>query len=275
MKTVYKQLTGLLLTGLLSAALVSTADAQRGFHGGGFRSGGGGSFRGGVSIGASRGFYSGPRVGVGIGLGYHSFGGFYHPRYAYPHIGLFIGALPYGYYPFWFGPYQYFYNDGVFYAPYNGGYQVTAPPVGAEVPKLPSQAQSIVIDGQQFYEFNGVYYREIVKQDGKHAYVVAGKDGVLNTDANGQVIDGATPAPGADGAAVNPDNAPQMPRVGDFTDQLPQGSRKVTLNGQKYWVTPEGIYLEEVKNGDKVSYKVISVPSDQDQNDNQDENNNQ
>lgn len=256
MKTVYKQFSGVLLAGLLSVAMVTTADAQRGFRGGGFR--------GGVTIGGSRGFYGGPRFNAGIGMGYHG-GYFYRPYYAYPHIGLYLGGLPFGYYPFWFGPNQYYYYDGIFYAPYNGGYQVTAPPIGAEVPNLPSHAQSIVIDGQQFYEMNGVYYREVVKQNGKHVYVVAGKDGVLNTDANGQVIDGATPA---NGAAVTPDNAPQMPRVGDFTDQLPANSRKVSLNGQKFWVTPEGIYLEEVKNGDKVSYKVVSVPSDQDDNNN-------
>ena len=249
MKTIYKSISNLCLAGLFILGAATTAEAQRGgggFHGGGgggFRGGfsGGGGFRGGVSVGGGyRGYgYGGSRVGVGIG-----FGGYR----SYPRIGLSLGYLPYGYYPFFYGPDQYYYYGGAFYQPYNGGYQVVAPPVGAEIPSLPQGARAINIDGSQYYEFNGVYYKQAVTPDHKTVYIVAGKDGVLNT--NGDVV----------GPDTVVGQAPAMPQVGDMRDDLPQDARKIMLNHKRYWVTAEDIYLEEVKTDKGVSYRVVSVP---------------
>ncbi|MGZ3757035.1 MAG: DUF6515 family protein [Mucilaginibacter sp.] len=237
MKNLIKYTSGLFLTGVLSLALVGSADAQRGaFHGGGGGGGavriGGGGFGGGVHIGASIGGYG--RYGGGFGY------------YSYPHIGFYLGVLPYGYYPFYYGADPYYYYNGVFYVPYNGGYQVTSPPVGAAVPSLPRGAKSIMIDNQQYYEFNGVYYKIVINDQGQKVYVVAGKDGVLNTD----------------GSNVQPeDNAP---RVGDIVDRLPDNCRKVTLNGKKYFVAPDDIYYEQIKDeSGNVAYRIASIPDDQ------------
>ena len=230
MKKELKYVSGIFLTGVLSLMLAGSADAQRGaFHGGGSVGGAvriSGGFGGGVRFG---GFYRG-------GLGY----------YGYPRIGFYLGVLPYGYYPFYYGPDQYYYYDGVFYAPYNGGYQVTSPPVGAAVPSLPRGAKSIMIDNQQYYEYNGVYYKIVVNDAGKQVYVVAGKDGVLNTDGSN---------------AQPEDNAP---RVGDIVDRLPDNCRKVNLNGKKYFVSTDDIYYEQIKdqNGN-VAYRIASIPDDQ------------
>lgn len=242
MRTTFKPLRSLFFTGLLTISILSAANAQRGFHGGGHW-GGGGHFGGGYYRGGG---YSHFGIGIGVGVGFHG----YYSSFGYPRFG-FIGALPYGYYPFFWGPNQYYYAGGVFYAPgANGGYQVTAPPVGAEVPSLPKDANPISIDGVQYYEFNGVYYKDAVTPDNKHVYLVAGKDGVLNTNPEGASPDST--------ATVNA--APPMPQVGDMTDQLPEGARKVTLNGKKFWVTPDNIYLEEVKGQNGTSYRVVSVP---------------
>lgn len=263
MKTIYKTLASLTFAGLLVFALGSDANAQRMRGGVGFRGGfgGGGGFRGGVAV-RSSGFYGGmrfaPRVGIGVGLGY----GYYRP-WGYPSLGFRLGVLPYGYYPFMWGADPYFYYGGVFYQPYgNSGYQVVTPPLGAEVPELPSGAKSISIDGNQYYEFNGVYYKPVTTPDGKAAYMVAGRDGVLNTDqsVSPDNQDSTATAPDA-----NVDQAPPMPQVGDMTDQLPEGSRKITLNGKKFFVTPDLIYLEEVKSNGKTSYRVVSVPEPDDQ----------
>lgn len=222
MKTIYRSIASFGLASLLMLGFVSTASAQRGGFHGGFR----GGFRGGIGFG-------GPRVGIGIGVGY-------------PALGVRLGVLPVGYYSFYWGPTPYYYYGGVFYQDYNGSYQVVAPPVGAEVPSLPENAHPINIDGQQFYEFNGVYYRQATNPDGKVVYVVAGKDGVLNTSGDNSVDQTNTP--------------PAPPQVGDMTDQLPQNSRKIKLNGKRYWVTPDNIYLEEVKTNNGTSYRVVSVP---------------
>ncbi|HEY8780917.1 MAG TPA: DUF6515 family protein [Mucilaginibacter sp.] len=268
MKRIYKYAAGLFLTGLLSAAMITTASAQRGGHsgGGGSHVGGGGGvgfhgstgmggFRGGVRTGVRGGvgYRGGFRSGTGYfaGSGYHG-GAFYRPGfgyYGYPHIGFYLGFLPFGYYPFYWGDNLFYYYGGVFYSPYdNGGYQVVAPPIGAAVPDLPDNAQSIKIDGVQYYELDGVYYKVGVNDKGKKIYIVAGKDGVLNTGDN--VTD-----PNADVA---------MPKVGDIVNQLPDDCRKVILNGKKYFVSPNGIYYEKVRdpNGN-VGYRITSLPGDE------------
>ena len=266
MKSIYKYASGVLLAGVLSVLMISPASAQRGFRGGG----GGGGFRsvGGSSSGAfrsngfatTRGATSGGIAGRGgsfrsgagyyAGVGYHG-GAFYRPGfgyYGYPHLGFYLGILPFGYYPFYWGSSLYYYDDGIFYSPYdNGGYQVTAPPVGAAVPDLPKTAQPIKIDGIQYYELDGVYYKQTTDDKGKKMFVVAGKDGTLNTDAS------ATD-PNADAAVT-------APRVGDIVNQLPDGCHKVSLNGKKYYVSPNDIYYEKVTdpNGN-VAFRIASLP---------------
>jgi len=236
----------MLLTGALLVMMVVNADAQRGGgHSGGGSFGGGGGFSrggGGLSFGGGYrgGFGGGYRGGLGFGLGL----GFY----GYPSLGFYMSALPFGYYPFYLGTSLYYYADGTFYRPYeDGGYVVIAPPIGAAVPKLPRGAKSIMIDNQQFFEYNGVYYKAIVNDKGEQVFVVAGKDGVLNTD--GENADAANVAP---------------PKVGDVINQLPDNCRKVTLNGKKYLVSPDDIYYEQItgRNGN-VSYRIASVPTDQ------------
>ncbi len=232
MKRLYKYASGFALAGLFSIAFVSTANAQRGFHGGG-----------GVHIGG--GFGHGIGFHSGIGIGFH--GGYGYGFYGYPSLGYRIGFLPYGFFPFYFGADLFYFYGGVFYRPYDGGgYEVTVPPVGAVVPALPKGASSIVIDGQQYYEFNGVYYQANVDDKGKTNYVIVGKDGVLNT--NGEASD---------------NNKPPAPQVGDILNQLPDGCRKVNLNGKKYYVSPDGIYYEDFTDQHNFKgYRIVSIPAE-------------
>ncbi|PJJ83660.1 DUF6515 family protein [Mucilaginibacter auburnensis] len=176
------------------------------------------------------------------GLYYYYSNGFYASYYA-PRIGLVVDALPYGYYPFYYGPTQYFYGGGMYYQQTGSSYTVVEPPIGAEVKQLPEDAKSIVINDVQYYELNGVYYQPITKDDGTQTYQIAGKDGQLNTDD------------------VNVQDAPPI-QVGDLVDNLPEDYKKVNLNGQLYYVTPSGYYLQDAvdENGKKV-YKIISVPA--------------
>jgi hypothetical protein len=200
-----------------------------------------GGFRGGVSIGIRGG--GGPFFG---GFGYRSYYRPY-PYYGfgvgYPSLGLSFGYLPYGYFPFYYGQDLYYGYDGIYYRQHDDNYEVVAPPVGAEVPKLPKKAKSISINGEQYYELNGVYYKEVLHPDNTKGYLIAGKDGVLNTGQNQE---------------------PQGPQVGDMVDQLPQDSHTVTLNGKKYYVSPDDVYYEEaVDNGGSPVYKVVGVPEQQ------------
>jgi len=194
--------------------------------------------------------------GVGVRAGftargntyYHYNHGYYGSYYA-PRLGFSIGILPYGYYPFYYGDYQYFYSGGLFYQYDNDQYTVVEPPVGAEVKTLPSDAQSIVINGQQYYEADGVYYVPITKDDGTLSYQVAGKDGELNT------------------ADASQDAAPAAPQIGDVVPQLPANCRKINVNGTRLYLSTDGVYYQAItdQNGN-ASYKIVGLPEDDGQN---------
>jgi hypothetical protein len=230
--------------------------------------------------GANRAYYSNGRSYYGrnyyyggranYGRGYYSYSpwanrsGFYYNRgyYSslyYPRLGLSFGYLPYGYYPFYWGDMQFYYGNGYFYQYNNNQYTIVEPPVGAAVNSLPSDAESIVINGIQYYQSNGVYYQPITRDDGTVVYQVAGKDGKLETDEptlqnyNGDYGDPA-------GSSYDMGPAPQ---IGDIVSQLPDDTRKININGQKYLVSPDDYYYQETRdnNNDKV-YKVVGTPDD-------------
>ncbi|RYY19413.1 MAG: hypothetical protein EOP41_09815 [Sphingobacteriaceae bacterium] len=221
--------------------------------------------------------YGGIRGGLNLSLNYRSGyrygrpypyyrGGFYNGYGAYhrgyfPHIGFYINTLPYGYYPFSYGGYPYYYNEGLFYQQYNTGYQVVAPPVGAEVPRLPKGAQDITIDGKQYFEKDGVYYLPIINQDGKKVYQVAGKDGVLNTDDGQQSVDPQYNDPQTGDQYPQQYNS-NLPRVGDVVNAIPADSRKVKINGENLFVSPDGVYYQEDNSGNTRLFKVVGIPSE-------------
>ena len=178
--------------------------------------------------------------------GYNHYNHGYYNTYYRPRLGFNVSVLPYGYYPFYYGDYQYFYSDGLYYQYDNSSYTVVDPPIGAEITTLPDKAQSIVINGQQYYELNGVYYQPITKDDGSMVYQIAGKDGNLDTNTNVQ------------------DDQPQGPQMGDIIPQLPPDCRKISVNGQKLYVSQDGVYYQELTDGNgNKTYKVVGLPSDE------------
>ncbi len=189
--------------------------------------------------------------------GFYNYHGYYN-QYYYPRIGFGLSVLPYGYYPFYWGGLPYFYSGGFFYQFNNNQYTVVEPPIGAAIKDLPSNAQSIVINGAQYYELNGVYYEPVTRDDGTVVYQVAGKDGTLNTD-------GAT-APSYQGQQQMPAPIPSvsLPKMGDTIRSLPSDARKVSINGQKFYVTADGYYYQEsIDNDNNQSFKVVGTPDDE------------
>ncbi len=173
------------------------------------------------------------RMGYGRSGYNRAYFGYYN--YYRPYIGFRLNILPYGYYPFYYGQDHFYYSGGLFYRQYENNYQVVVPPVGAEVPTLPAAANLVTIDGIDYYEYKGVYYTQTQSADGKTVYVVAGKDGVLNT--TGSPID--------------------THQIGDIIKLLPEGCRPVTIKNEKYYVSPDDVYYEEVADGSNISYRVI------------------
>ena len=179
---------------------------------------------------------------------------YYRPTYRLPHFnhygpafGFHLSILPFGYSRINVGRSPYYYNDGIYYRPYlNGGYEVTAPPLGAEVSRLPSGARVTVIDGEKFYEMGGTFYQEEISSGNRLIYKVVGTNGVLNPDNGDQ-----------DGPVLNNNNS--APATGSRVDQLPQGSKVVLINQQKYYLSADGVYYQEVIEGNSVRYEVTGT----------------
>ncbi len=203
-----------------------------------------------------------PYISVNIGRPYnynyrpYTYRPVYRPHYAYVHygpsFGVRINILPRGYYPFYVGPNPYYYNEGVYYRTYSGGgYEVIAPPLGATVKQLPAGAKVNVIDGVKYYELGGTYYQEEISDKNKLSYKVVGTDGVLNTDQEEQVNKPTAPV---NNHTTVQDNA--FPEIGTRFDKLPEGSKTVILKKEKYYLSPTGVYYQEVIDGNNLRYEV-------------------
>ena len=188
---------------------------------------------------------------------------YYHPYYRlpYPYVhygpafGLSINILPFGYSQFFIGGNPFYYYNGIYYQPHpGGGYAVTQPPLGAVVKHLPSGAKVTVIDGQKYYVLGGTFYQEKVGANKKLSYEVVGTDGVLNTanaNANNDKEIGQAPAIHGNNNTPTPNEAPVI-------NKLPAGSTAVTISQQKYYLSPAGVYYEEmIDANNKITYKAV------------------
>ncbi|HYK76804.1 MAG TPA: DUF6515 family protein [Daejeonella sp.] len=264
MKSLSVYVFRLLLTGLLCLSFVS-ASAQRPSRGGGGRSGGMRPTH--VSPGMSRGNMGRGTMGGTVRTAPQRFGnrptrvvrpygGYY--RYYAPRLGIRVSFLPFGYFPFYYGPDLFYYYDGFFYRYYNDYYTVVPPPIGAEVPALPRGVRTITINGQAYFEKDGVYYKSILKPDGRVAYLVVGNNDEL-------YIDDSAPYNNNNQQYTNPpdngnNNIVQPPQVGDVVNALPPDSRMVTLKGDTFYVAPDGTYYQPITDqNNKTVYRVVGI----------------
>lgn len=219
------------------------------------------SYRNYISIGiGNRGYgHYGSSYGYGLPYAYYPdyrYRSVYSRPFAYIHFGpafgLRINVLPFGYDPFYIGRDPFYYYEGVYYRPYsNGGYEVTAPPLGATVKHLPAGAKPTVINGQKYYELGGTFYSEEINAKNKLQYVVAGTDGVINTDEQNQLEPEDAPI-----SAV-PNAVAKTPLQAANLNQLPVGSKAVIINGQKYYLTTSGVYYQEITDANNtITYKA-------------------
>ena len=201
-----------------------------------------------------------PRTSVSIYFGgnpYYFYNGFYYGYYGgyynpiFPPIGLRIGFLPFGYTSLFIGGYPYYYYNGIYYRHYDDNdYEVVDPPMGATVYSLPRGAKSVILNGEKLYELNGTYYKEDRNSKGQVIYTVVGKNGEINNTDNSY-----NNVPGNNDVTTPPASL----QMGDIVNQLPEGSKVVTINGEKMYVAPDDTYLKEESNGGVVQYKVVGV----------------
>jgi hypothetical protein len=161
-------------------------------------------------------------------------------RVASPPFGVRVNVLPSGYFPFYTGGYPYYYSDGIFYRTANRtrDYEVIEAPVGAEVPSLPSEARTMIIDGEKFYSVNGTYFKDAVKSNGELWYRVVGRNGVLNTNKRPDIY-AQQQYPQSYPQQQYPQQAPQsypqqQPQQQQYPQQVPQSYPQQQPQQQQY-----------------------------------------
>lgn len=114
--------------------------------------------------------------------GFHPY--YYHPYRPYywgPHwhpVGFFLTALATDAIWFNWNNQRYYYDDGCFYLPGNGGYSVVPPPIGAVVPSLPPGYETTMVGNDTYYYFGGAFYID----NGQGYEVVAAPPGAVITE---------------------------------------------------------------------------------------------
>ena len=85
----------------------------------------------------------------------------YHPFYWGPRwhpLGFFLNAMVANAFRFSIGNQWYYYADGCYYAPYNGGYTVINSPIGAIVNYLPDGYETVPVGNDYYYYYGGTFY---------------------------------------------------------------------------------------------------------------------
>jgi hypothetical protein len=88
---------------------------------------------------------------------YHPF----RPSYWGPHwhpLGFFLSSLAADAVFFSIANQRYYYDQGVYYEPSNGGYSVVPPPIGAVVGYLPQGYETTMVGNDTYYYYGGAFY---------------------------------------------------------------------------------------------------------------------
>jgi Family of unknown function (DUF6515) len=129
--------------------------------------------------------------------GFHPY--YYHPYRPYywgPHwhpVGFFLPYLTAAAIRFSLANQWYYYDNGCFYAPSNGGYSVVPPPIGAVVSYLPEGYETLMVGNDTYYYYGGAFYiftgqAYQVVQAPVDAVVTQLPTGAIEQDINGQVL---------------------------------------------------------------------------------------
>jgi|GEM_PF-627191 len=85
-------------------------------------------------------------------------GDHFYRYHDHPRFGVSIDFISRDYVPVVAGSANYYYYDGLYYAPAGNAYVLVAPPIGAIVPAIPPDYRQIIVNGVPYYTDSGVYY---------------------------------------------------------------------------------------------------------------------
>ncbi len=112
----------------------------------------------------------------------------YRPYYWGPHwhpLGFFLTALAADAIFFNLNNQRYYYDDGCYYLPSNGGYSVVPAPIGAVISSLPDGYETTMVGNDTYYYFGGVFYVDT----GNGYQVVAAPPGAVITQLPTGAVD--------------------------------------------------------------------------------------
>lgn len=91
---------------------------------------------------------------------YHAYRPFYWGPTWHP-WGFFVARIGFGSIIISLDNQRYYYNNGVYYMPYNTGYTVVQAPYGARINTLPENYQTVIVNGTtNNYYYGGTYYEK-------------------------------------------------------------------------------------------------------------------
>jgi hypothetical protein len=101
--------------------------------------------------------WQGRRFYTHYNYNYHPYRPYYYGSFFHP-FGFYLGSLGAAAVMFSWNDQYYGYDQGVYYAPYNGGYQVVPAPTGASIRALPNGYTTVSVDSDTYYYFAGTFY---------------------------------------------------------------------------------------------------------------------
>ncbi len=178
----------------------------------------------------------------------------HHPRYTHFYPGRRFHSLPRSYHHVTYNHHHYYYHDGIFFRLLDGLYVVVDAPIGAVVASLPSGLIQLSIGGRLYYTDYDTYYRW---DDHQAGYVVSAPPHVVVQTAP-QTIIVQPPAQTLVVEQPSPVNGTHY-TPGQLLEQLPPGSRSVTIDTIQYFLYGDTYFRPITINGG-VRY-LVAVPN--------------
>lgn len=244
-------------------------------------------------------YHSRPRVMISIGsvMGGVFGGSFGSGYYGYgwgPGFGInivippserYTGQAPSGATKRVYGGITYYYRNNTYYRKRkDGGFEMVEPPLGASLDRIPQDARLRKIDGEYFYEYRGAFYQMKEDENEERYYIVVGKNGDLmlndayerrfgkeegntsqenlrtDTKADTEKMPIVKNGNAEQEETTSPKHAnPVLPQAGDKFDELPANCKEVTINGEKLFVSPNGVYYKKRTTDEFTYYEVVKM----------------
>jgi len=143
---------------------------------------------------------------------------------------------------------SFIFNNGIYYRQYQQGYTVVRPPAGLKIRYMPNGYEIIIINGRQYYFYQGIYYDF---DSGYYRVINEPVNNVIYTDSAAPLL-------------IQPIETPQGSasqsgfQLGRSYKSLPQGAQSVTINGQQYFQYAD-IYFLPQSSDSSVHYIAVQL----------------